>query len=81
MSNPDQFKIACYMGWCGAEATFGFSGKAQYDAARASLDKIAKNHLRGGEVPQGFPRSVADYYVIEDQHRAAFDALMRHQAK
>lgn|GEM_PF-5634223 len=31
MSTPEKFKIACYMAWCGAEATFPFSRRVDYE--------------------------------------------------
>jgi hypothetical protein len=77
MWNPENLRIACYTAWSGAEATFRFGNQRQYDAVRAQLDKIAKGHLRGRELPPGFSSTVTDYYFIEKKDRAAFQKIMR----
>ncbi len=81
MRNPEEFKIACYMAWSGAEATFQFENKSQYDAARAFLDKISVAHLHGKELPPGFSKTVTDFYCIESRDRAAFRKFMREGMK
>jgi hypothetical protein len=70
--NPN-LKIAYYLAWCGTEATHQFEGQAQYDAACAFLNTIAKAHLRGDTLPSAYARKVSDYYVIEKGHRQAFE--------
>jgi hypothetical protein len=73
----EEFQIACYLGWCGAEATFPFASQREYDAARAFLDKLAPLGVSGNEVPSGYSKSVKDFYVLDERHRDAFDAFMR----
>jgi hypothetical protein len=77
MWNPEKFKIACYMAWSGAEATFQFGNERQYDAVRAHLDRIAKGHLHGSELPPNYSGIVTDYYFFEKSDRAAFQKIMR----
>jgi hypothetical protein len=74
---PEEFKIACYLGWCGAETTFPFATRHEYDQARAFLDKLVLLHMSGNEVPSGYSKSVRDLYVLDERHRDAFDAFMR----
>jgi hypothetical protein len=73
----EEFKIACYLGWCGAETTFPFADRHKYDAMRTFLDKLALHHLRGDEVPSGYSKSVKDFYVLDERHRDAFNAFIR----
>jgi len=74
---PEEFKIACYLGWCGAETTFPFADRHEYDAMRAFLDKLALHHVCGDQVPSGYSKSVKDFYVLDERHRDAFNAFMR----
>ena len=77
MASPEKFEIACYLGWCGAEATFPFASRQEYDAARRFLDKLAPLHVAGNAVPSGYSKSVKDFYVLDEQHRDAFEAFMQ----
>ena len=77
MGNPEGFKVLCYLGWCGAEATYGFANQRQFDAARAFLDKIAKVHLHGDELAPSYLKATRDYYFIEDKDRDAFENFMQ----
>ena len=75
MSTPEKFKIACYMAWCGAEATFPFSNREDYEQAKASLEKLAVGRARANELP---PRhaDVPDLYFIDVKDRDAFNQIM-----
>jgi hypothetical protein len=76
MPISSEFLIACYMAWSGAEATFPFSNKEDYDRARASLEKIAVGHVRQDELPPGYG-TVTDLYFIDVKGREAFDEIMK----
>ena len=76
MANPEKFEIACYLGWCGAEATFPFASRQAYEAARTFLDKLAPLHVAGSAVPSGYSKTVKDFYVLDERDRDAFQAFM-----
>lgn len=73
MSTPEKFKIACYMAWCGAEATFPFGNKEDYEKAKASLEKLGS--ARANELPPSYG-DVADFYFIDVKDRDAFNQIM-----
>jgi hypothetical protein len=75
MSTPEEFIIACYMGWSGAEATFPFSNREDYDNARAALEKLAVGHERANALPSSYG-GVTDLYFIDAKDRDAFNRIM-----
>jgi hypothetical protein len=75
MTKTANYNIMCYLGWCGAEATFPIASLKQYQATRAFLDKIGQGHRSGDELGAGY--GVNDYYFIEKEHREAFQKFMR----
>jgi hypothetical protein len=72
----NRFVITCYLGWCGAEASFKFNSKESYEAARTFLDGIALGHLTGERLPSGYSATMDDYYVLEARDREAFQDFM-----
>jgi hypothetical protein len=81
MRNSNRFKIICYLAWCGAEATYRLH-KDQYDIMRMFLDKIAKIHVHGDELPHKLSASgITDYYVIEKRHRVVYGDFMQNGMK
>ncbi len=76
LDNP-KFKIAFYLAWCGAEAEHQFDSPSQYNAVCARLNKIAKAHIHGDELPPAYSKSVADFYIFEKDQRDAFQAIMQ----
>jgi hypothetical protein len=80
MADNPNLKIAFYLAWCGAEATHQFESQAQYDAACAFLNTIAKAHIRGDALPSAYSRKVNDFYIIENENREAFQNFMQNVA-
>lgn len=76
MPIPSEFLIACYMAWSGAEATFPFSNREDYERARTFLEKIAVGHVRQNELPPGYG-SVTDLYFMDVKDRDAFREIMK----
>lgn len=76
MSTSNRYAIACYMAWCGAEATFVFDTKEEYDSITSSLDEIAVGRVRKNKLPEGYAK-VSDLYFIDVKDRAAFKEIMR----
>ena len=81
MGNPEGFEVVCYLAWCGAEATYGFSNQSQYSEARTFLDKVAKGQFHGDELPPNYSKAMRDYYFIEKKDREAFKNFMQASAK
>jgi hypothetical protein len=77
MERSGQFKIACYLAWCGAEATFPFASEAKYKSAIAFLDKITGGGMSGDRLPAGYARGVGAYYFVDEKDRDAFQSFMR----
>lgn len=73
----EQFKIRCYLAWCGAEATFRFPGETEYRTATALLKTVTGGGIEGDALPAGYARSVKAYYVIEEKNREAFNEIMQ----
>jgi hypothetical protein len=73
----DQFKIACYLAWCGAEATFRFPGEKEYETATAFLKKITGGGMEGDSLPAEYARSVKAYYFVDEKNREAFNEIMK----
>jgi len=62
------------MGWCGAETTFPFSNREDYDSARAALEELAVGHERANALPSSYG-DVADLYFIDAKDRDALIGL------
>ena len=73
----DQFKIACYLAWSGAEATFSFPGEKEYEAATTLLKKITGGSMEGDALPAEYARSVKAYYLVDEKNREAFNEIMK----
>ena len=74
-ATPEKFEIACYLGWCGAEATFPFSKREDYDRTRTALEKLAAGHARENELPSR-STEVPNLYFIDAKDRDAFNQIM-----
>ena len=74
---PNEFRIACYMAWSGAEAIFPFNTKEEYERVTASLDKMAVAHFREKELPPGYAKVVTDLYFVDEKDRDAFSEIMK----
>lgn len=77
MWDPNNYKIVCYLAWCGAEVEHQFDNQSRYDAVRAFLSKIAKVHVPGDQLPLKYSGRVTDFYAIENEQREAFQNFMR----
>lgn len=69
MANTTEFKITCYLHWCGAETTLRLATRHEYDAARAFLNKIAIVQASRNQ------NVAADYYFIDESRRALFQSF------
>lgn len=81
MTNPEEFKIICYKVWCGADATYQFVSKEEYDAARVFLDGLSAARLGPNYLPMVYPNSTTYFYVIDTGDREAFESYMRSPAR
>lgn len=69
------------MAWCGAEAIFRFPSEAEYEIAKASLDKLSIGHFHGEYLPPDYAKVVTDLYYIDERDRELFDRVMRNAAR
>jgi len=77
MPNPERFEIVCYHVWGGAEATYRFASKEEYEAVRRGLNDILLSRSSGRCEVTGLVSPPSDYYVIDEPDRDVFNEFMR----